>query len=78
MTDETHEEMPEQELAVEIDLTGAGLTLNEIIEVEDLCDEYVHERSGRFMRAIAYVTGKRANPDLRIEDAGQLEVRFDG
>ena len=69
---------PGQEVAVEVDFTGNGLTLNEIIVVETLSGERVHDRSGTFMRAVAWVTGRRVNPHLSIEEAGELVVRSGG
>lgn len=71
MSDET------QEIKIELDPRGP-FTLNEIIEIESMCDELVFDRSGRFMRAVAFVTGKRTNPNLSLSDVGQLEVRSDG
>lgn len=68
----------EPEIPLDVDLSGEGLTLDEIIAVEDLCDEWVYERSGRFMRAVAFVTGRRSNPDLTLEELGEIRVRRDG
>ena len=78
-------EQPEgnQEIAVEVDLTGGDLTLNERIEVENACGGAAFEQlqaDGRstFFRAVAWVVGRRSNPRLTLHEAGELKVRFDG
>lgn len=78
MTEET------QSVGVDVDLTGADLTLNERIQVEQVCgdSESFEELSaaGRstFLRAVAWVVGRRTDERLTIEEAGELKVRFDG
>lgn len=71
------------ELAVEVDLTGDDLTLNERIDVEDACGSVPFEAlrdEGRstFLRAVAWVIGRRSDPRLTLREAGELRVRFDG
>lgn len=67
-------------VAAPLDL-GGPFTLDEIIELEDLAPgEILHPsgRSGRALRAIAWVTGRRVNPAYGLEDAGRLLLRIDG
>lgn len=71
------------ELAIEVDLTGADLTLNERITVEQTCGDRPFEAlrdEGRssFFRAVAWVVGRRGDPRLTLEEAGELKVRFRG
>ncbi len=83
MSDAT-EPQPEQEISVEVDLTGADLTLNERIKVEETCgntrsfEDLRDEGRSSFFRAVAWVVGRRGDPRLTIEEAGELKVRFDG
>lgn len=70
------------EITVEVDWTGADLTLNERIAVEDACGGVAFERlrdEGRstYLRALAWVLGRRSNPALTLQDAGELHVRFE-
>lgn len=74
---------PTAELELDIDMTGDDLTLNERIEVEDICGGVAFETlrdEGRstFLRAVAWVVGRRTNPALKLHEAGELQVRFDG
>lgn len=76
MTDEP------QELAIEVDLTGADLTLNERIAVEETCgggsfEALRDEGRSTFFRAVAWVVRRRSDPRVTIEEAGELKVRFD-
>lgn len=71
-----------QELAIQVDLTGADLTLNERVAVEEACGglPFEHLRDeGRstFFRAVAWVVGRRGDARMTIEEAGELKVRFD-
>lgn len=70
------------EISVEIDFTGEGLTLNERIAVEDACGgrpfEVVRDEGrSTFFRAVAWVLGRRQDPRLTLEEAGELKVRFE-
>ena len=72
-----------EEMAVEVDLTGTDLTLNERIAVEDACGgrpfEVVRDEGrSTFFRAVAWVVGRRNDPRLTLEEAGEMQVRFDG
>lgn len=75
MTDET--------LPPPFDIDFAGpFTIDEVIEIEELAgkpitDLLVGER-GRSLRAVAYVVGRRSNPNLTLADAGEMWVRVDG
>lgn len=71
--------MSDERIGIDIDFSGP-FTLDEIVAIEDEAGtgETVGPRSGRFMRAVALVVGRRANPDLTVEDVGGLEVGFDG
>lgn len=67
-------------VAAPLDL-GGPFTLDELIEIEALADgEILHPtgRSGRALRAIAWITVRRANPAYTLEDAGRLVLRVDG
>lgn len=71
------------EVALDIDMSGDDLTLNERIEVENACggvafDDLRVEGRSTFLRAVAWVVGRRSNPALTIHEAGELTVRFDG
>lgn len=73
---------PEPSKATLQDLTGA-YTLDEIIEIEALAgcpiDEVLDGDWGRGLRAVAFVQGKRANPEFTLEDAGRMtaHIEFD-
>lgn len=71
------------EVTLDIDMSGDDLTLNERIEVENTCGGVAFETlraEGRstFLRAVAWVIGRRTNPTLTLHEAGELQVRFDG
>lgn len=65
------------ELHIDFDLTGP-FTLDEIVAIEDEAGtgETVGPQSGRFMRAVALVVGRRSSPDLTLEDVGGITVAF--
>lgn len=70
-------------IPIEIDLSGDGLTLNERIAVEDACGGLpfgVLRDEGRstFLRAVAWVLARRADPRMTLEEAGESPVHFDG
>ena len=72
-----------QEVAIQVDLTGADLTLNERIAVEEACggrsfEALRDEGRSTFFRAIAWVVQRRVDPRVTIEEAGEMKVRFDG
>lgn len=79
MTDE-----PQQnEIALEVDLTGADLNLNERVAVEDACggrsfEALRNEGRSTFYRAIAWVVLRRTDPRATLDQAGELRVRIDG
>lgn len=71
------------EVALDIDMSGDDLTLNERIEVENVCggvafDDLRLAGTSTFLRAVAWVVGRRTNPRLTLHEAGELTVRFDG
>ena len=73
--------MTTAEFALDIDMSGDDLTLNERIEVENACGGVAFETlraEGRstFLRAVAWQVGRRTNPTLTLQDAGELVVRF--
>jgi hypothetical protein len=65
-----------QEISIDVN----DLTVGEIEEIEDLLDasfdSFAKEgaRRGKFMRAIAWVSIKRTNPDFTYEDAGNIKI----
>jgi hypothetical protein len=76
-------EQPIHEAGLDVDLTGADLTLNERIAIEDVCGGVPFEvlrDEGRstFLRAVAWVVGRRHDPRLTLDQAGELRVSFDG
>ena len=73
----------DQEIGVEIDWTGEGLTLNERIAVEDACggrryEELRDEGRSTYFRALAWVLLRRTDPRVTLEEAGEMSVRFEG
>lgn len=71
------------ELELDVDLSGDGLTLNEQVEVERVCGgrpfhELKAARSAEFTRAVAWVLGRRTDPRFLLSDAGTLKVEWDG
>jgi hypothetical protein len=64
--------------ALTIDLND--LTIEEIEIIEDIVDAPFDALSkpgakkGRFLRALAYVSRRRTDPDFTLEDAGRLKV----
>lgn len=68
------------EVAVEVDLSGP-FTLNELAEIEHLTganlDDIANGASGQVIRAVAWIIGRRNNPALTLEEAGELSIRFD-
>lgn len=70
--------MSDAEIAIDIDLSGP-FTLDEIVAIEDVAatGETVGPQSGRFMRAVALVVGRRNDPGLTLEDVGTIVVSFD-
>ena len=78
MTDEAPDEV-----SVEIDHTGADLTLNERIAVEEACGgrpfhDLRAEGRSTFLRAVTWVTLRRHDARVTLEEAGEMGVRFDG
>lgn len=79
MTDEVT-----QELAVEVDVTGDDLTLNEKVDIINVCGgtrTFVALRDEcdvPYQRALLWVLGRRSNPNLSLHDAGDVKVRLDG
>jgi hypothetical protein len=69
------------EVKVEVDFAGP-FTANELVEIEDLTgatlDQIGTAATGRCIRAVAWIIGRRTNPDLTLEEAGELQVRLDG
>lgn len=70
------------EYGIEVDWTGGDLTLNERIAIEDVCGGRPFEAvrgEGRstYFRALAWVLGRRVDPRLTIEEAGEMQVRFE-
>lgn len=53
-------------------------TLNEVIEIEALAqrpiDELLEGDWGLPLRAIAFIIGRRTNPDYTLADAGQITI----
>lgn len=71
-----------EQLAVDVDWTGDDLTLNERIAVEDACggrpfEEIRAEGRTTYFRALAWVTLRRADARLTLEEAGVLHIRFE-
>ena len=66
-----------QQVAIDVDLDGP-FTIGEIIAIEEMSGEQVGPRSGLYLRAVALVVGRRANPDLTAEDVEAIEVAFGG
>lgn len=69
-----------QPVAAELD-PGGPFTLAEACEIEDLCDgvpmpELVATQPAHFTRAVAYIVGRRDNPNLTIADVDKLEVMY--
>ena len=66
---------------IELDFTGP-YTLNEIVEIEAICGErmavLLEERSGRFMRAAAWVVARRTTPGMSLTEAGETQVKLSG
>lgn len=58
----------------------SSLTIEEIELVEDITDTPIDElgnkgvKKGKLLRAIAYIEGRRANPDFTLEDASKVMV----
>lgn len=75
-------DMQDQDVELDLDLTGDDLTLNEQVEVERVCGGVFHrlhaERSSEFLRAVAWVIGRRTDSRFLLEDAGLLKVTFGG
>lgn len=70
-------------ISIDVDLAGGDLTLNERIAVEDVCggrsfEALRDEGRSTFLRAVAWAVGRRSDPRLTLEQAGELQVRFDG
>ena len=69
------------EVGVEIDFAGP-FTANELVEIEQLTgatlDQIGTGATGGVIRAVAWIIGRRTNPDLTLEQAGELAVRLDG
>lgn len=55
-------------------------SLNEIIEIEELAgrpiDDLLEGDWGRALRAVAFVMGRRVNPDYTLEDAGKITMEI--
>ena len=69
-----------QEVGVEIDFTGP-FTANELVQIGELgisLDEISRGSTGRAIRAVAWVIGRRTNPKLTLEQAGEVWVNLDG
>lgn len=71
------------EVPLDLDLSGDDLTMNEQIAVEDACGgrsffELRQEAGIRFFRAVAWVTLRRNDPNVTLEQAGELKARADG
>jgi hypothetical protein len=64
-----------------IDLSLDDLTVGEIEEIEDLLDMPLDALSkegtkrGKFMRALAFISVRRTNPEFTWEEAGNIKVR---
>ena len=69
------------EVAVEVDFAGP-FTANELVEIEDLTganlDEIGTGATPKVIRAVAWIIGRRSNPNLTLEQAGELSIRLDG
>lgn len=69
--------MDTPEISIDID----DLTVGEIEEIEDILETSFDSLSkegakkGKFMRAIAWVSVRRTNPDFTWEDAGNIRIR---
>lgn len=75
--------MSDLEVPLDLDLTGDDLTMNEKVMVEDACGgrpffALRSEGTIRFFRAVAWVTLRRSQPALTLEEAGELKVQADG
>ena len=80
---DVHEEPAEDGISLSIDFDGRDLTLNERIQVEEACggvrfEQLREEGRSTYLRAVAWVVGRRTDRRLSIEEAGELQVRFDG
>lgn len=58
---------------------AAELTLNEIEEIEDLCGgvsiEELDLGRARHLKRIVYVLRKRDNPEITLEEAGDVQLK---
>lgn len=73
--------MDAQEVEVDLDLSGEGLTLNEQVEVELACGGTFRDLqsagSSQFHRAVAWQLGRRRDPRFSLAEAGELKVSFE-
>lgn len=73
----------EAEVRLDIDFSGDDLTLNERVDVEKVCGdstpfEVLRDRGrSSFYRAVAWVILRRTDKRITLEEAGELQVRFD-
>lgn len=61
-----------------VDYDLDDLTLDEMSEIEELCDGTAYSElnfgSAKQLRALVFVLMKRAQPDIRLEDVGQVRM----
>ena len=68
-------------LPTEVTIDIDDLTVGEIEEIEDLLETSFDvlgkegAKKGKFMRAIAWVSVRRSNPDFTWEQAGAIRIR---
>lgn len=71
------------DVALDIDLTGGDLTLNEQAEVEVLCGgtrpfHFLQlEGTAVFHRAVALMVLRRTNPAVTLHQAGEIKAAFE-
>ena len=72
--------MTEASEIFELDINS--LTIGEIEEIEELGGTSIDEmfsagaKKGKALRAIAYITKRRENPEFSWEDAGNLKINL--
>jgi len=74
--------MIEDNEVMDLNIDINSLTVGEIEAVEELSGSSIDQlfsangRKGKALRAIAYITKRRENPDFTWEDAGNLRINL--
>ena len=80
MGKKTDEADKPQDIPEKIDLTLdiEDLTLDEVEEIEDITGESLDNmaavKRGRMIKALVFVVLKRDNPDLTLEEVGEMKM----